>query len=432
MSGRRPWAAIGLAIGLPIGLVIALGGCAAGMPVPPPASAPLHYLGLQELPAGTQVQGQRVGGLSALDLDPVSGCFVALSDDGGRRGPVRLFVLALDLTRFHRAAEPGADGVRMLGVTRLVRPDGSAYGRGEVDPEGLRVDARRARLLWSDEGGRQAGALRPPVVRAATRDGRESGRLPLPQAFEPGPGRGARDNFGFEALALTPDGAQLIVGVENALEQDDATAAVGRGSRVRLIRHDASSGAVLAQHVYEVDPLPWPPLLPSLPATNGLSELLALDAMHLIALERAFAAGSAVPGAPATGFGARLYLVDLSAADDVSALDSLRGRTVTPARKTLLLDLTRLRQDDGSRVALDNLEGLSWGPWHDGRPTLVLVSDDNFSGRQVTQFVALAITGPLPGGVTAVPPPSAPACDPQAAPPHAGRADASQRISPSR
>lgn len=405
MSGRRPWAAIGLAIGLPIGLVIALGGCAAGMPVPPPASAPLHYLGLQELPAGTQVQGQRVGGLSALDLDPVSGCFVALSDDGGRRGPVRLFVLALDLTRFHRAAEPGADGVRMLGGTRLVRPDGSAYGRGEVDPEGLR---------------------------AATRDGRESGRLPLPQAFEPGPGRGARDNFGFEALALTPDGAQLIVGVENALEQDDATAAVGRGSRVRLIRHDASSGAVLAQHVYEVDPLPWPPLLPSLPATNGLSELLALDAMHLIALERAFAAGSAVPGAPATGFGARLYLVDLSAADDVSALDSLRGRTVTPARKTLLLDLTRLRQDDGSRVALDNLEGLSWGPWHDGRPTLVLVSDDNFSGRQVTQFVALAITGPLPGGVTAVPPPSAPACDPQAAPPHAGRADASQRISPSR
>lgn len=397
MSGRRPWAAIGL--------VIALGGCAAGMPVPPPASAPLHYLGLQELPAGTQVQGQRVGGLSALDLDPVSGCFVALSDDGGRRGPVRLFVLALDLTRFHRAAEPGADGVRMLGGTRLVRPDGSAYGRGEVDPEGLR---------------------------AATRDGRESGRLPLPQAFEPGPGRGARDNFGFEALALTPDGAQLIVGVENALEQDDATAAVGRGSRVRLIRHDASSGAVLAQHVYEVDPLPWPPLLPSLPATNGLSELLALDAMHLIALERAFAAGSAVPGAPATGFGARLYLVDLSAADDVSALDSLRGRTVTPARKTLLLDLTRLRQDDGSRVALDNLEGLSWGPWHDGRPTLVLVSDDNFSGRQVTQFVALAITGPLPGGVTAVPPPSAPACDPQAAPPHAGRADASQRISPSR
>lgn len=397
MSGRRPWAAIGL--------VIALGGCAAGMPVPPPASAPLHYLGLQELPAGTQVQGQRVGGLSALDLDPVSGCFVALSDDGGRRGPVRLFVLALDLTRFRRAAEPGADGVRMLGGTRLVRPDGSAYGRGEVDPEGLR---------------------------AATRDGRESGRLPLPQAFEPGPGRGARDNFGFEALALTPDGAQLIVGVENALEQDDATAAVGRGSRVRLIRHDASSGAVLAQHVYEVDPLPWPPLLPSLPATNGLSELLALDAMHLIALERAFAAGSAVPGAPATGFGARLYLVDLSAADDVSALDSLRGRSVTPARKTLLLDLTRLRQDDGSRVALDNLEGLSWGPSLDGRPTLVLVSDDNFSGRQVTQFVALAITGPLPGGVTAVPPPSAPACDPQAAPPHAGRADASQRISPSR
>ena len=38
---------------------------------------------------------------------------------------------------------------------------------------------------------------------------------------------------------------------------------------------------------------------------------------------------------------------------------------------------------------LDNTEGMCWGPRRpDGRRTLVVVSDDNFNARQVTQFAA--------------------------------------------
>ena len=51
----------------------------------------------------------------------------------------------------------------------------------------------------------------------------------------------------------------------------------------------------------------------------------------------------------------------------------------------LLLDLEALGVD------LDNLEGMTWGPrLPTGQPTLILVSDNNFSGRQVTQFLAFA------------------------------------------
>jgi hypothetical protein len=65
-------------------------------------------------------------------------------------------------------------------------------------------------------------------------------------------------------------------------------------------------------------------------------------------------------------------------------------------RKRLLLDLGTLVNDDGSALVPDNIEAVSWGPPSAaGRPTLILVSDDNFSAVQVTQFIALEVVGPL-------------------------------------
>lgn len=52
---------------------------------------------------------------------------------------------------------------------------------------------------------------------------------------------------------------------------------------------------------------------------------------------------------------------------------------------------------DGSAPVLDNIEGITWGPTlASGNRTLVLVSDNNFSGTQFTQFVALEVTSPVP------------------------------------
>ena len=71
------------------------------------------------------------------------------------------------------------------------------------------------------------------------------------------------------------------------------------------------------------------------------------------------------------------------------------GQPVQAATKALLLDLSTLTHEDGSALALDNIEGITFGPQFNGKDTLVLVSDNNFSGTQFTQFVALQIT-PVP------------------------------------
>jgi hypothetical protein len=133
--------------------------------------------------------------------------------------------------------------------------------------------------------------------------------------------------------------------------------------------------------------------------TNGLVELLAVGDRQFIAVERSFSAGAATPGVGPnglpTGNTIRLYLVDARQASDVSGMDAINAGVVA-ATKTLLLDLSTLKNDDGSALATDNIEGIVWGPEFNGKPTLILVSDNNFGATQFTQFVALSVTSPIP------------------------------------
>jgi hypothetical protein len=57
----------------------------------------------------------------------------------------------------------------------------------------------------------------------------------------------------------------------------------------------------------------------------------------------------------------------------------------------MLLDLSSLTNDDGSVLALDNIEGITFGPTVNGKRTLILVSDNNFNPAQFTQFVAFTV-----------------------------------------
>jgi hypothetical protein len=75
-------------------------------------------------------------------------------------------------------------------------------------------------------------------------------------------------------------------------------------------------------------------------------------------------------------------------------VDSLKGRSdVVPVTKTLLLDLSDVRGlSPDLAPTLDNFEGMAFGPrLPDGRASLVLVSDDNFSAAQQTWFLLFAI-----------------------------------------
>lgn len=164
--------------------------------------------------------------------------------------------------------------------------------------------------------------------------------------------------------------------------QDGPTATVANGSPSRLLAFDTSTGQAGAEYVYPVSPAGLAPNPAGQFATNGLVELLANGDRQFLAPERSFAVGAASPGVGPiglpTGNTVRLYVVDARGATDVSALDSLTGAAVTPVAKTLLLDLSDLRNDDGSVLALDNIEGMTLGPTVGGQTTLILVSDNNF------------------------------------------------------
>ena len=377
------------------------------------AATGFEYLGQQIIPNGTKFGGHTVGGLSSIDYDAVSGRYFLVSDD---RSEARFYTLRLDLQRFERSADietTGMDGVSIEAVQVLKRNDGQPYARNEADAEALRLAPSRLSLFWTDEGRRSLFGFREPAVTESALNGDFIRTLPLPAHYKPrGTARGSATgdtgiaaNLSLESLSLSPDGNTLWTATENGLVQDSAEADLHQGSLARLLAFDLGTGKPAAEYIYPIEPVALPPIVRGLFATNGLSEMIAIGPRHFLMLERSFAIGAATPGKRRTGMSIRLYYADASGATDVTGWASIAGKNVRPVAKTLLLDLSQLVNDDGTPLVVDNIEGMTLGPCHMGKPTLILVSDNNFSLLQFTQILALSFHDPLPVALPACSPP---------------------------
>lgn len=349
-----------------------------------PQSFGLRLIGQQTVSNAQMVDGTLVGGLSGLDYDIASGTWILISDDRSEKNPARFYTARL---QYDAAA---FSGVQWLGSTALRRADGRAFpsraaaqpGDEVPDPEAIRFDPRDpGSLWWTSEGDRSLGL--DPFVARADRAGVLQERLPLPAAFRVSATQatGTRNNLAFEGLSFTADGASLWVGMEAPLYQDGPVPTPGTGAMTRLLRYDRN-GRVAGQVAYPLDPIPATPAAGK-NADNGLSELLALDDRRLLVLERA-----GVQGADDTyrNF-IRLYEADLQDATDVNGTASLAAGGFVAARKRLVLDLNTL-----GLAKLDNVEGMAWGPLlANGNRSLVMVSDNNFNGTQITQLLAFEV-----------------------------------------
>jgi hypothetical protein len=351
---------------------LALGASAASATGPPAPAPELEFLGQQIFPTSTFFEGTQFGGLSGLAYDHRRRVWYALSDD---QANVRFYTLRLDVKH-------GALGVEIVDVTTLRDASGAPFATASLDPEGLAL-TDRGTLVVTSEG--FASRLIDPWVREFSLDGLELAFFAVPTAFLPDAAatRGVRQNLGFESAAVTPSGRYLFTAGEGALVQDGPPATVGAGSPARILRYDARTRALERQFVYWTDPIAEPPVPSTQFAVNGLVELLPLDKDSLLAMERSFSVG-----APDTGNTIKLYEIELGRADDVNGVDSLAPLlgTLRPAEKTLLLNL------DALGIPLDNVEGMAFGPdLPDGRRSLVLVSDNNFSAAAFTQFLLFAV-----------------------------------------
>ncbi|MEV6712755.1 esterase-like activity of phytase family protein [Lentzea sp. NPDC051208] len=306
-------------------------------PAPAAAEEPVRFLGEHVLPMGLQVGGSAVGGLSGLDYDHRTRKWIIISDD---RVSPRFF--EADLSR---------KGVEFTGV-RPLNAEGGPYAPGVVDPEDVRVDRWTGDIVWSQEGNRTADVLSDPFVQFTKRDGSFRRTLPTPDDLKMRPESGPRGNASLEGLTFAAGGTRVVSAVEGPLLQDGPPADERHGAVSRVVvqsRH----GHVLAQYRYQQEPLFAPG------ADTGVVAILEKRGGVYLVLERSFAQG--------VGNKVRLF----EARPDGSSL-----------RKRLLADL-----DDFPLSNVDNVEGMAWGP--DG--TLWLVSDNNFSSTQITQFIALDV-----------------------------------------
>jgi hypothetical protein len=332
----------------------------------------VSLIGVSVIPFGATFDGTPVGGLSGLDYNPLTGQFVAISDDRSQNAPARFYTLNIPVT----ASSVGP--VTFTGVTTLKDASGNTYAPLSVDPESIRY-APGGGYLWSSEGGRSHV---PPIDASVQRidaNGRLTQTFTTPSAFLIGTNHGIRDNLAFEGVTYTPDDTSVFVSTESAVFQDGPDSTVGAGTVARITRFDPTTGVATAEYAYDLGAIPFAPTPPGGSANNGISEILALDDTDLLVMERAFAQG--------VGNTIRIYEISTAGATNVIGDDSLIGATYTPVEKTLLVDLSSLG------VVPDNVEGMTFGPdLANGDRTLELIVDNNFSSTQTEQLIALAIS----------------------------------------
>ncbi|WP_308169965.1 esterase-like activity of phytase family protein [Acrocarpospora catenulata] len=339
-----------------------------------------RFLGEQRLPHKMQVAGTTLGGLSGIDRDPRTGTWYFISDDRGRYQPARFYTGRMDFN-----STTGAfTGLHVDGVTVLRRPNGTpypSYGQpGAVDPEAIRYDRWTQRLLWAQEGDRPDTAhpnipVSEMSVRWSAPDGRHLGGLHIPRNLQlTTTQNGPRRNFGFEGLTFTPRRIAAIL--EGPRYEDGEPPTINHGAATRITVWNRK-GRPLAQYAYQLDALPASPIPPTGRSDSGVTEILAINNNRFLALERSWIEG--------LNYRVRLYEINLRKATNVLELESLSaGKPYRPVAK-------RLIHDFGSQP--QNLESMAWGPrLRDGECTLVVGSDDNFDEREITRFMAYAVS----------------------------------------
>lgn len=298
------------------------------LPSPPPLPCPLG--------AGWDVVEQVVlapaqgGGFSAGAYQRSADTLWLLSDAPSGR-----------ISRWRGLGSGGLRGLEPLPPMPLAAPQ-------PMDGEGLVLGAAD---LWVASEGRLEPARPALLLRYDLATGALRQQLPLPEPWQPRPGSGLRSNGGPESLVAPGGGAALWMAAERPLLQD-------LPDRVRLLRwRPDGRGSMLAE---ELQPL-------AIAAGDwGLTDLLPLP-HGLLALWRHYSAPDS--------WQARLVLYPHPA-------DQASAAPLVPLQQWNLLQLG---------LPADNWEVLLEGPpLADGRPSLVLASDDNFNPLQASHLARLA------------------------------------------
>ncbi|MCO4291612.1 esterase-like activity of phytase family protein [Solitalea sp. MAHUQ-68] len=345
-----------------------------------------RFIGEQILPNDLTFQNTSVGGLSGIDYDPASNLYYLICDDRSEKQAARFYTAKLYF-------KPSSfDSVTITGVTSLKQPDGTTFPNKYQDkfhvpdPESIRFVKSTGNLLWSSEGERKLVSwdtiLIDPFLREMKTDGSFIGEYPIPEVYKMyKKDYGMRQNSALESISLSPDEQFIFTANEEPLFQDGPQADTEETkSFIRITKINRLTKEIVAQYAYKLDKVHASPLLPGGFKVNGVDEILSITENKMYVMERSFAVGAF----PSNSI--RIYEVDLEHATNVKDVDALAGRQFTPATKKLAYNLASLN------TSIDNVEGITFGPkLPNGNKTLVLVSDNNFTAIQKTQFLVFEL-----------------------------------------
>lgn len=343
----------------------------------------LSFVGETTIKTGTKFSNTTIGGLSGMVWSANS--ILALSDDKGRDGEPRFYEFDLKIDKKSPLLIPKA--VHFI--------SGLPDNKSGLDPEGL-VILPSGDLLISSEGNNNSKPREMPRIFRASSTGVWKADLPLPEKYLPESTgkqkKGIQNNGAFEGLSSFADGKFIFTSTELSLVQDVISGEEEKGSWIRILKYEdkglEQGYKPVAEYAYRVDPLGDGKL--GLEVMRGVSEILTVSENKLLVLER----GMRISSKNLISQTLILYLVDLSKGSDVSSLASLRDGKFTGVSKTKLLDFeTDLAKECGEKC-IENFEALAWGPkLADGRRSLLVLSDNNFSKKQITRFLVFAVEG---------------------------------------
>jgi len=341
--------------------------------VPSDHKGSLRFIGEQIIPTNTIYDNTKVGGLSSIDY--ANGKYYLISDD--KKKPVRFYEMDLSFD---------ANGFSNWNIDNVIIIKSNEKF---IDPEALRYDPKTGDFIWTSEGAISKGIS--PGINEITKNGNPVKKYTTPKIFEASDNKnfGPRQNGTFEGLSLDNNPDYLWVGMELPLKQDGEKPKLKKtDSPVRITKIHRNTAEPVFQFAYQLDPIPKNSRPPGLFTVNGLSEILAIDDMKFIFVERAYAFGYKDGGNTI-----KLYLVDASNATDIKNMNSLKNNEYIPAKKTLLFNFESIRSKLTDNI-VDNIEGITFGPvLPNGHKTLVVVSDNNFSkfSPQLNQIIVFEL-----------------------------------------
>jgi hypothetical protein len=337
-----------------------------------------------EIPFDETFQNTKVGGLSGIDYDTKNDLYYLISDDRSMFNDSRFYTAKI------RLLENKVQAIDFQSVSALTNETRKVYGNWNItpttsaDPEDIRFNPKTNTLVWSSEGARMLTAdkevLQNTSLNFMDLKGGFLGNVTLPENLKmQQQEKGPRNNGTLEGITFDKKYKNIYTNIEEPLFEDGDQANTSKGGLIRFYQFDAKTKKNTAQFGYQLEPIAREPNPKGAFGVNGVSAIQYYGKNQLLVVERSYSSGT-------QACTIKVFLCDLKKATNVKNHPSLQNQKIELASKKLILNM------DDLGIFIDNIEGLSFGPkLANGNPSIIFVSDNNFSDKQKTQLLVFEL-----------------------------------------